>query len=349
MDTSERLRNEGREQLTRPTSSAELEEARVAVLGRSSPLTAALRELPSLAPEKRKAAGASLNRVRQELEAVYAERRDVLAGAELEVRLAADAVDVTLPGDPVAIGVPHLLTQTTREIEDIFIGLGYRVAEGPELDLDYYNFTALNTPEDHPARLSSDTFWVSDHVALRPQTSPVQVRAMEQQPPPIYIVCPGRCYRRDALDATHSPWFMQVEGLAVDRGLTLADLKGTLEHFARELFGGDRKIRLRSHFFPFTEPSVEIDVSCFLCEGAGCAVCKQIGWIELGGAGVVDPNVYSFVEGYDPEEISGFAFGWGIERIAMLKHGITHIRNLYDNDLRFNEQWAGSTLAGVGR
>jgi phenylalanyl-tRNA synthetase alpha chain len=309
------------------------------VLGRSSVLTQALRELPSLEPAERRERGAELNRVRVALEELHAERRDALAADELDRRLRLDAVDVSLPGDPVPRGVPHLLSKVTREIEDIFIGLGYTIAEGPEVELDYYNFTALNTPDDHPAKAESDTFWVSPEVCLRTQTSPVQVRVMEQQPPPVYVLCPGRVYRRDALDATHLPYFMQVECLAVDEGLTLADLKGTLEHFARQLFGGDRRVRMRSHFFPFTEPSVEIDVSCFICEGRGCRVCKHVGWIELGGAGMVDPNVFGFVEGYDPERVSGFAFGCGIERIAQLKHGLTRLRDLYDDDLRFLEQF----------
>jgi phenylalanyl-tRNA synthetase alpha chain len=341
MERGDELERRGRERLAAAGTTAELEDARVHVLGRSSALTLALRELSTLPGDERKARGAELNQVRVALERLHAERRDALAAGELERRLQEDAVDVTLPGDPVPRGVPHLLQQVTEEIEDIFLGLGYAIAEGPEVELDYYNFTALNTPDDHPAKAVSDTFWISPEVCLRTQTSPVQVRTMELQRPPIYILCPGRVYRRDAIDATHLPYFMQVEGLAVDEGLTLGDLKGTLEHFARSLFGGDRRIRMRSHFFPFTEPSVEIDVSCFLCEGVGCRVCKHVGWIELGGAGVVDPNVFGFVEGYDPERVSGFAFGWGIERIAQLKHGLTDLRSLYEDDLRFLEQFQG--------
>jgi phenylalanyl-tRNA synthetase alpha chain len=341
MERGDELERTGREQIAAAATTAALEEARVRVLGRSSALTLALRELSALPVEERKARGADLNRSRVALERLHAERHEALAAEELERRLERDAVDVTLPGDPIALGLPHLLQQVTQEIEDIFLGLGYAIAEGPEVELDYYNFTALNTPEDHPAKATSDTFWVTPEVCLRTQTSPVQVRTMEQQPPPVYVLCPGRVYRRDAIDATHLPYFMQVEGLAVDEGLTLGDLKGTLEHFARSLFGGDRRIRMRSHFFPFTEPSVEIDVSCFLCEGAGCRVCKYVGWIELGGAGMVDPNVFGFVEGYDPEVVSGFAFGWGIERIAQLKHGLTDLRSLYEDDLRFLEQFEG--------
>ena len=249
---------------------------------------------------------------------------------------------MTLPGDPVPRGTPHLLTQIQREIEDVFVGLGFRIAEGPEVELDYYNFTALNTPDDHPSKAESDTLWITPDVCLRTQTSPVQVRVMEQQPPPVYVICPGRVYRRDTLDPTHSPMFQQVEGLAVDRGLSLAHLKGTLEHFARALFGPDREIRLRSHFFPFTEPSVELDVSCFLCGGKGCRVCSGEGWIEILGAGMVDPNVFGFVPGYDPEVVSGWAFGMGIERVAMLKYGIPHVKSFYDNDVRFLEQFRGA-------
>ena len=229
---------------------------------------------------------------------------------------------MTLPGDPVPRGTAHLLTQIQREIEDVFVGLGFRIAEGPEVELEYYNFTALNTPDDHPSKAESDTLWIGPGVCLRTQTSPVQVRVMEQQPPPVYVICPGRVYRRDALDPTHSPMFQQVEGLAVDRGLSLAHLKGTLEHFARALFGPDREIRLRSHFFPFTEPSVELDVSCFLCGGEGCRVCKGEGWIEILGAGMVDPNVFGFVPGYDPEVVSrlGLRHGHRARRDAQVRH-----------------------------
>ena len=344
--TLERL---GRERMTAATTSAELEDARVETLGRGSALTLALRELGQLPPEVRGPRGAELNRVRLALELLHRERADAHAHVELERRLRDDAVDITLPGDPVPRGVQHLLTQTQREIEDIFLGLGFRVAEGPEVELKHYNFTALNIPDDHPSVSETDTFWIDPAVVLRVHTSPVQVRAMEAQPPPLYVICPGRTYRRDALDATHSPMFHQVEGIAVDRGLSLAHLKGTLEHMARELFGATRNVRLRTHFFPFTEPSVELDVSCFLCDGTGsqegerCRVCKGIGWIEILGAGMVDPKVFAFVDGYDPGEITGWAFGMGIERVAMLKYGISSIRNFYDNDLRFLEQFAGAT------
>jgi phenylalanyl-tRNA synthetase alpha chain len=345
MDEANVLEREGRSRLEAANDAAALEEARVAVLGRSSPLTVALRELAGLDPDVRRTRGAELNGVRRELEALHAARHEAMAKDELERRLREDAVDVSLPGEVIPRGVPHVLSQLTRELEDIFIGLGYRVAEGPEVELEHYSFTALNIPDDHPAKSGLDTLWVEgEGVSLRPHTSPVQVRAMELQGPPLYVVVPGRTYRRDALDATHSPMFQQLEGLAVDRGLTLGDLKGTLEHVARALFGEDRQIRLRSSFFPFTEPSVELDVSCFQCGGVGCRMCKHSGWIEILGAGMVDPNVYGFVDGYDPEEISGFAFGMGIERIALLRYGIEHIRSLYDDDLRFLEQFAGAVI-----
>ncbi len=264
------------------------------------------------------------------------------------MQLAADRVDVTLPGAPLPpAGGLHLLTQTRREIEDVFVGMGFTIAEGPEVERVYYNFDALNHDPAHPARLQSDTFYVADDVVLRTHTSPMQVRAMEQQPPPIFLIVPGRVYRRDS-DATHTPQFHQIEGLAVDEDITLADLKGTLLQFARAIFGDERQVRLRPHFFPFTEPSVEIDVSCFRCNGTGhlkdgsrCGLCKGTGWIEILGAGMVDPNVFSYVRehGYDPEKVQGFAFGMGIERIAFLKHGVSDLRLFYDNDLRFLRQF----------
>jgi phenylalanyl-tRNA synthetase alpha chain len=248
-----------------------------------------------------------------------------------------ERVDVTLPGWPSQLGRLHLINQTQREIEDIFIGMGYEIAEGPEIETEYYNFEALNTPADHPARSLHDTFFVTDSILLRTHTSPMQVRTMEKQQPPVHIIVPGKAYRRDS-DATHTPMFHQCEGLVVDEGVTLADLKGTLETFVRAMFGADRKVRLRPHFFPFTEPSVEVDVSCIMCDGAGCRLCKKSGWLEILGAGMVDPNVFGFV-GYDPEVYTGFAFGMGIERIAMLKHGVNDLRLFFENDLRFLRQF----------
>jgi phenylalanyl-tRNA synthetase alpha chain len=314
-----------------------------------------LRNVAELAPEDRAATGRAANEARRALEQAIENKAGELAAQELDQRLRKDKVDVTLPADPLpAIGRLHLMTKTRREIEDVFIGLGFNVAEGPEVETVYYNFDALNHAPTHPARLTSDTFYIKplhdifdpETLLLRVHTSPVQIRAMEQQPPPIYIVMPGRVYRPDS-DATHTPQFHQIEGLAVDTDITLGDLKGTLLAFARAIFGPDREIRLRPHFFPFTEPSVEVDVSCFNCnggymsDGSRCPLCKGTAWIEILGSGMVDPNVLEHVRdhGYDPEEVQGFAFGMGIERIAMLKHGVPDLRILYDNDVRFLEQF----------
>jgi phenylalanyl-tRNA synthetase alpha chain len=318
-------------------SLAALEDARVRFLGRKADLTTLLRSIPQLPVDERPAVGKFGNVVKRELEQALEERQAQLETLELVESLETDSIDVTLPGLTLPRGHLHLITSTQREIEDIFVSMGYEVAEGPEIETDYYNFEALNHPADHPARSLHDTFFVSDDILLRTHTSPVQVRTMEKHAPPVYIIAPGKAYRRDS-DATHTPMFHQVEGLVVDRDVTLADLKGTLEVFARAMFGADRRIRLRPHFFPFTEPSVEVDVSCMICDGAGCRICKRSGWLEILGAGMVDPNVFGFV-GYDPEEYTGFAFGMGIERIAMLKHGVTDLRLFYENDLRFVRQF----------
>jgi phenylalanyl-tRNA synthetase alpha chain len=343
----EQLRQEGEAAVAAATTSDALEQARVQFLGRKAELPNLLRGVAQLPPEQRGAVGKAANVARQALERLIEARGAELAGAELEQRLAEDRIDVTLPGAPLPPdGGLHLLTQTRREIEDVFVGLGYTVAEGPEIERVYYNFDALNHDPAHPARLRTDTFYVADDVVLRTHTSPMQVRAMEQQPPPIFLIVPGRVYRRDS-DATHTPQFHQIEGLAVDEDITLADLKGTLLAFAQAIFGDERNVRLRPHFFPFTEPSVEVDVSCFNCtdgltrDGARCPLCKGTGWIEILGAGMVDPNVFGYVRehGYDPEKIQGFAFGMGVERIAFLKHGVSDLRLFYDNDLRFLEQF----------
>ncbi|HKP91410.1 MAG TPA: phenylalanine--tRNA ligase subunit alpha [Thermoleophilaceae bacterium] len=343
------LRREAESAVRSAATSAELEELRVRYLGRRSELTGVLRGIGDLPPEQRGPVGGAANAVRGEIESQLAERTRELGAAELDERLARDRIDVTLPGDPPAApGRLHLITQTRREIEDVFLGLGFEVVEGPEVEFDYYNFTALNFPHDHPARAMQDTFYVTDDVLLRTHTSPLQVRTMESRPPPVYAIMPGRVYRRDS-DATHTPMFHQVEGLAVDEDITLGDLQGVLLEFSRSIFGSDREIRLRSSYFPFTEPSVEVDVSCFQCGGAGTLangsrdpLCKGSGWIEILGAGMVDPNLYSFVadNGYDPERVQGFAFGMGIERIAMLRHGVPDLRMFFDNDLRFLEQFA---------
>jgi phenylalanyl-tRNA synthetase alpha chain len=342
------LRTEAEAAIAQADSTPALEELRVKYLGRKAELPNLLRGVAQLPPEERGTVGRAANQARQALEQLIEQRTTDLEAGELDKRLAADRTDVTLPGEPPQpIGRLHLLTATWRELEDVFVGLGFTVVEGPEVETVYYNFDALNHSPTHPARDRTDTFYVADDVVLRTHTSPMQIRAMEAQPPPLYVVIPGRTYRRDN-DATHTPMFHQVEGLAVDEDITLADLKGTLLAFARAVFGEDRDVRLRPHFFPFTEPSVEVDVSCFQCGGTGylrdgarCNICKGEGWLEILGAGEVDPNVYSYVndDRYDPEKVQGFAWGLGIERVAMLKHGVTDLRLFYDNDLRFLEQF----------
>ncbi len=335
------------------SGSEQLEQLRVRYLGRKAELPQLLRGVAELAPEQRGPVGKAANEARQALDAMIEARAAQLADAELAQSLAADAIDVTLPGSPPQpVGRLHVLTQTTRELEDIFLGLGFTVLEGPEVETVHYNFDALNHSPTHPARARSDTFYLADDVVLRTHTSPMQIRAMEAHPPPLYVVIPGRVFRPDS-DATHTPQFHQIEGLAVDQDITLADLKGTLLAFARTVFGEQREVRLRPHFFPFTEPSVEVDVSCFNCEGKGflksgvrCHLCKGEGWLEVLGAGEVDPNVYAHVPtteanapGYDPDSVQGFAWGLGVERIAMLKYGIPDLRLYYENDLRFLEQF----------
>jgi phenylalanyl-tRNA synthetase alpha chain len=334
--------------------SAALEAARVAYVGRNAELPKLLRGVAELPPEERSAVGSAANRARQGLEALIEERSAELAAAELDERLGTDRIDVTLPGaPPLTPGHLHLITQVRREIEDVFLGLGFSVAEGPEVESTAYNFDALNTAPTHPSRSLSDTFYLDETTVLRTHTSPMQVRLMMSSPPPLYVIVPGRVFRPDN-DATHTPQFHQIEGLAVDEGVTLADLKGTLLAFARAIFGDEREVQLRPDFFPFTEPSVEVDVSCFNCvrgslrdppaRGAGgsrCPLCKGTGWLEILGAGMVDPNVFAYVSehGYDPERVTGFAFGMGIERIAMLRHGIPDLRLYFDNDVRFLAQF----------
>ncbi|HEY1834329.1 MAG TPA: phenylalanine--tRNA ligase subunit alpha [Solirubrobacteraceae bacterium] len=355
----EQLRADGELAIGQASTSEALEDLRVTYLGRKAELPNLLREVASLPAEERGAVGKAANQARQALEQLIAARGQELAAAELERGLADDRIDITLPGGPPQpVGSLHVLSQTRRELEDIFLGLGFTVMEGPEIESVHYNFDALNHSPTHPARARTDTFYVAEDTVLRTHTSPMQVRAMEAHPPPLYVVIPGRVYRPDS-DATHTPQFHQIEGLAVDEDITLADLKGTLLSFARAIFGDtpegtdEREVRLRPHFFPFTEPSVEVDVSCFHCSGKGflpdgsrCYLCKGEGWLEVLGAGEVDPNVYSYVEtnehnapGYDPEKVQGFAWGLGVERIAMLKHGVPDLRLYYENDLRFLEQF----------
>ena len=313
-----------------------LEDLRVRYLGRRGSLTTILRGLGDLPPEARPVVGQRANAVKAAIEGALEARRLALRAAA-RVGLAADRLDSTLPGRPPMLGGLHPLTATLEDILEIFASLGFAVAEGPEVELDYYNFEALNIPKDHPARDMQDTFYITDEVLLRTHTSPVQVRVMEAQPPPVRVVVPGKVYRRDA-DVTHSPMFHQVEGLLVDEGVTFADLKGTLTAFVRLFFGEATRLRFRPSYFPFTVPSAEVDISCVICRGAGCRVCSQGGWLEILGAGMVDPEVFRFV-GYDSERFTGFAFGMGVERIAMLRYGIDDIRLFFENDLRFLEQF----------
>jgi phenylalanyl-tRNA synthetase alpha chain len=351
----EQILRDAQQAITAAQTTQELEEVRIKYLGRKAELPNLLRGVADLPPEQRAATGKAANQARQQLEQAIEVKTKELEAKELDRKLVEDRVDITLPPDPVPnLGHLHLITQTRREIEDVFVGLGFNVAEGPEVETVYYNFDALNHAPTHPSRLTTDTFYVKplrdifdpEQMLLRVHTSPMQIRAMEQQPPPLYIIVPGRVFRPDS-DATHTPQFHQIEGLAVDTDITLADLKGTLLAFARAIFGEEREVRLRPHFFPFTEPSVEVDVSCFNCTdgvteaGERCPLCKGTSWIEILGSGMVDPNVFEHVRqyGYDPEEIQGFAFGMGVERIAMLKHGVPDLRVLYDNDIRFLEQF----------
>jgi phenylalanyl-tRNA synthetase alpha chain len=312
-------------------------------LGPDSPVSAARRSLRDATPEARREVGMAVNAATEALTGAIEERRRVVGMAEIDARLAAERFDMSLPGRAPALGAEHLVAQVWDEVVDIFVGLGYTVASGPEAETAYYNFDALNTPPAHPSRLESDTFYL-DHgddpegVLLRTQTSPVQARWMEAHDPPVYIVVPGRCYRRDAIDATHTPVFHQMEGLAVDEGIGFADLKGTLSYFANAFFGSGRRVRFLPHFFPFTEPSAEMHVSCFVCDGSGCRTCSHTGWIELLGCGVVDPNVLE-AAGYDPSTVSGFAFGIGIDRLAMVRHAIPELRFFFDPDLRVLEQF----------
>ena len=322
-------------------STSDLEQVRVRVLGRSGQLTTLLRSLGSIPAAERPLIGEQTNRAKASVEAAIAARLEGLKAEERRVTLQADRPDLTLPGRRPDPGPVHPITRVTEEIIEVFEGLGFSVAEGPEVESDYYNFAALNFPDDHPARDMQDTFHVGPDALLRTHTSPVQIRTMKAQRPPVRIICLGKVYRRDILDATHSPMFHQVEGLAVDKHITMADLKATLQLFAREMFGPTSGVRFRPSFFPFTEPSAEFDVRCFKCGGDGaCRFCKNSGWLEIGGSGMVHPNVLRNV-GYDPEEVTGWAFGMGIDRIALLKYEIDDIRLFFDNDLRFLQQFAG--------
>ncbi len=334
----EALKQKALNDLENVKSAAELEQMRVAYLGKKSELATVLKGMAALSAEERPIIGQLGNSVRNAIEEAFENAKKRVTELETLKKIEAEKLDVTLPASKLATGTLHPLTKVQSQLEDIFLGMGFTIAEGPEVETDYYNFTALNTPEFHPARDVQDTFYITDKVLLRSQTSTTQVHAMEQNRPPIRVISPGRVYRSDAVDATHSPMFHQCEGLVIDKGITMADLKGTLETFAKAMFGDKTEIRFRPHHFPFTEPSCEVDVSCFVCGGKGCSVCKGEGWIEILGAGMVHPNVLR-MSGIDPEIYSGFAFGMGIERIVMTKYGISDMRLLYENDVRFLSQF----------
>lgn len=334
-----KIREETLSELQKVSSTDELQDLKVKVMGKKGSLTSLLKQMGSLDPEERPKIGQIINEVRSYLEEAWEEKRQILEKEALSKRLEEEKIDISLPGTPFPRGHQHPLSKVIEEIEDIFLGMGFVIAEGPEIETDYYNFEALNLPKDHPARDMQDSFFITEDILLRTQTSPVQVRTMEKLLPqlPVKIIAPGKVYRNDD-DATHSPMFHQVEGLLVDRGVRMSDLKGLLLYFSRQMFGESREIRLRPSFFPFTEPSAEVDVSCMLCGASGCRICKYTGWIEILGSGMVHPRVLE-MGGYNPKEVTGFAFGMGVERIAMLKYGIEDMRLLFDNDLRFLEQF----------
>lgn len=334
------LENEARLKVKEAESIEALKEVKINILGKKGELTTLLRSLGSVDHEERPRVGSAANELRLELEKLFLGKEQLLRDASMGDKWAKEQLDITLPGRPASLGQKHPLTLINDEIKEIFIGLGFQVAHGPEIESDYYNYEALNFPADHPARDMQDSFYITPEYLLRTHTSPVQIRVMEKLAPslPVRIIAPGKVFRRDD-DATHSPMFHQVEGLAVDRDITFADLKGTLLLFAREMFGSEQKIRLRPSFFPFTEPSAEVDISCIICEGKGCRVCSDTGWLEILGAGMVHPRVLE-VAGYDPKQVTGYAFGMGVERIAMLKYGIADLRLFFTNDLRFLKQFA---------
>lgn len=337
-DKLEEIRESSKEVVKNIRDKASLEAFRVEFLGKKGKLTDVLRGMGKLSAEERPVIGQLANDVRSFIEDEISKISAELEKAETERKMAEETIDVTLPGKSVKIGNKHPLTIVLDELKDVFIGMGFQIAEGPEIETDYYNFEALNIPKDHPARDTQDTFYINDNVLLRTQTSSCQIRTMEKQKPPIRVIAPGRVFRSDSLDATHSPLFHQIEGLVVDKGVTMADLKGTLEVFCKKLYGDDIQVRFRPHHFPFTEPSAELDISCPACHGTGCRVCKGEGWIEILGAGMVHPKVLRTC-GIDPEVYSGFAFGIGLERIVMRRFDIDDIRMFYENDLRFLKQF----------
>ena len=337
-DKLKKIREEAVRQIEESKELNSLNDVRVAILGIKGELTAVLKGMKDVKPEDRPIVGQLVNETREAIEQKLEETKVKLERAEMEKRLEKEVIDVTLPAKINKVGHRHPNTTVLEEVENIFVGMGYEVLEGPEIEKDYYNFEALNIPNNHPARDEQDTFYINDSIVLRTQTSPVQVRVMEQGKLPIRMLAPGRVFRSDEVDATHSPSFHQIEGMVIDKNITFADLKGTLEQFARELFGEDTKVKFRPHHFPFTEPSAEMDVSCFKCGGKGCRFCKGEGWIEILGCGMVHPRVLK-MSGIDPEEYTGFAFGVGLERITLLKYEIDDMRLLYENDTRFLKQF----------
>lgn len=337
-DQIKQIRIDAEEAIKSATSEQEIEALRIRFLGKKGELTAILKQMGGVSPEERPIIGQLANEVRSYIENEIATISTQLKSLAASKKLENETIDVTMPGNAVTLGQKHPLNIVLDEIKEIFLGMGFDVVEGPEVELDYYNFEALNIPKDHPARDTQDTFYITENILLRTQTSPVQVRVMEKQKPPIRVISPGRVYRSDAVDATHSPVFHQIEGLVVDKGITMGDLKGTLEDFAKRLYGEDSVFRFRPHHFPFTEPSAEMDTMCFNCGGKGCRLCKGEGWIEILGCGMVHPKVLANC-GIDPEEYSGFAFGMGLERIVMRRFGIDDMRLLFENDIRFLNQF----------
>lgn len=333
-----RILEEAKEQLKNAASVAETDDIRVKMLGKKGKLTEILRGMGKLSPEERKSTGQMANKVRAEIEEMLEKKFKEMKEPAKEAQFKLERIDVTEPGRDVKLGVKHPLTITMEEISKVFMSMGFSIVEGPEVETVFNNFDALNAGPNHPSRDMTDTFYINEDILLRTQTSPVQVRTLMKQKPPIKVISPGRCFRCDTPDATHSPMFHQIEGLLVDEGITMADLKGTLDSFAKQLFGTSTKTKFRPHHFPFTEPSAEMDVSCFKCGGKGCRVCKGSGWIEILGCGMVHPNVLK-VGGLDTEKYTGFAFGMGVERAAMLKYGVEDIRLFYENDMRFIEQF----------
>ena len=332
------IRERAEKELSELRDATELENFRVQVLGKKGELTGILKQMGSLSAEERPKMGQLANEVRASIEAMLKEKTAELRSKEQEAKLKKETIDVTLPGKKHEIGHKHPLSIVLDEVKDIFVGMGFQIATGPEVEWDYYNFEALNLPPDHPARDTQDTFYITEKMLLRTQTSPVQIRVMEKQEPPIRIIAPGRVYRSDAVDATHSPFFHQIEGLVVDKGITMGDLKGSLMQFAKRLYGEDTEIRLRPHHFPFTEPSCEMDVTCFKCGGKGCPTCKGEGWIEILGAGMIHPKVLEGC-GIDTDVYSGWAFGMGLERLAMRRFKISDLRLIFENDVRFLQQF----------